>query len=184
VAWRAILEPASLCYDRAMLNARVGIGYDVHRLVEGRPLILGGVRIEFERGLQGHSDADALSHAVIDALLGAAALGDIGQHFPDTDERWRGADSMALLEHARALLAERGYRVVNVDTIVVAEAPRMKPHVPAMRERLARALAVEVDCVSVKATTEEGLGPVGRREAIAARAVALIERIAGGEANG
>ena len=167
-----------------MLNARVGIGYDVHRLVEGRPLVLGGVRIDHELGLQGHSDADALSHAVIDALLGAAALGDIGQHFPDTDERWRGADSIALLEHARGLLAERGYRVVNVDTIVVAEAPRMKPHVPAMRERLARALAVEVDCVSVKATTEEGLGPVGRREAISARAVAMIERVAGGEANG
>jgi 2-C-methyl-D-erythritol 2,4-cyclodiphosphate synthase len=159
-----------------MLDVRVGLGYDVHRLVDGRPLVLGGVHVDHERGLAGHSDADALAHAVIDALLGAAALGDIGQHFPDTDERWRGADSMALLEHTVGLLAERGFTVGNVDTIIVAEAPRMKPHIPAMRERLAAALGVEVDCVGVKATTEEGLGPVGRREGIAARAVALIVR--------
>ena len=159
-----------------MLDVRVGLGYDVHRLVDGRPLVLGGVRIDHERGLAGHSDADALVHAVIDALLGAAALGDIGQHFPDTDERWRGADSIALLEHTVALLAERGFAVGNVDTIIVAEAPRMKPHIPAMRERLAAVLGVEVDCVGVKATTEEGLCPIGRREGIAARAVALITR--------
>lgn len=166
-----------------MLDIRVGLGYDVHRLVEGRPLVLGGVSIEHDRGLEGHSDADALVHAVVDALLGAAALGDIGQHFPDTDERWRGADSLAMLRHVVALLAERGYRVGNVDSVVVAEAPRMKPHIPAMRERLAQALEVEIDCVAVKATTEEGLGPVGRHEAIAARAVALIARTAGA-ANG
>src|SRR4051812_1918690 len=153
-----------------MVGVRVGIGYDIHRLVEGRRLVLGGVEIEFDRGLAGHSDADALTHAVVDALLGALALGDIGTHFPDTDERWKGADSIRLLEHAVALVAERGFAVGNVDTVVVAEAPRIKPHVAAMRERLARALGVEVDAVSVKATTEEGLGPVGRREAIAARA--------------
>jgi 2-C-methyl-D-erythritol 2,4-cyclodiphosphate synthase len=159
-----------------MVDVRVGLGYDVHRLVEGRPLVLGGVRIDHALGLAGHSDADALTHAVIDALLGAAALGDIGEHFPDTDERWRGADSIDLLEHAVGLLAERGYSVGNVDAVIVAEAPRMKPHVAAMRERLARALRIEVDRVSVKATTEEGLGPVGRREGIAARAVALVTR--------
>jgi 2-C-methyl-D-erythritol 2,4-cyclodiphosphate synthase len=159
-----------------MLDVRIGLGYDTHRLVEGRRLVLGGVEIAFDRGLAGHSDADALTHAVVDALLGAAALGDIGRHFPDTDERWRGADSLALLEHAVALLAERGYAVGNVDAVVAAEAPRIGPHVAAMRERLARALRVEVDCVSVKATTEEGLGPVGRGEAITARAVALVVR--------
>lgn len=159
-----------------MIDVRVGLGYDIHRLVEGRRLVLGGVEVEFDRGLDGHSDADALTHAIIDALLGAAALGDIGQHFPDTDERWRGADSIALLEQTVALLGERGYAVGNVDSIIVAEAPKMKPHIPAMRERLAQALRVDVDCVAVKATTEEGLGPVGRREAISARAVALVAR--------
>jgi 2-C-methyl-D-erythritol 2,4-cyclodiphosphate synthase len=162
-----------------MLDVRVGLGYDIHRLVEGRRLVLGGVEIAYERGLEGHSDADALTHAVVDALLGAAALGDIGQHFPDTDERWRDADSIAMLEHAVALVAERGYAVGNVDAVIVAEAPRMRPHVAAMRERLARALGVEVDAVGVKATTEEGLGPVGRREAISARAVALLVRAGG-----
>ena len=163
-----------------MLDVRVGLGYDIHRLVEGRRLVLGGVEIAYDRGLEGHSDADALTHAVVDALLGAAALGDIGSHFPDTDERWRGADSIALLEHTVALVAERGYAVGNVDAIICAEAPRMKPHVAAMRERLARALRVEVDSVGVRATTEEGLGPVGRREAISARAVALLVRAGGG----
>ena len=162
-----------------MIDVRVGLGYDVHRLVEGRRLVLGGVEIGFDRGLDGHSDADALTHAVIDALLGAAALGDIGEHFPDTDERWRGADSMMLLERTVAILAEGGYAVGNVDAIIVAEAPRMKPHIAAMRERLALALRVEVDSVGVKATTEEGLGPVGRGEAISARAVALVVRDSG-----
>ena len=162
-----------------MVNLRVGLGYDVHRLVEGRPLVLGGVTIEHELGLEGHSDADALSHAIIDALLGAAALGDIGSHFPDTDERWRGADSVELLAHTVELLRSRGFGVVNVDAVIVAEAPRMKPHVAAMRERLAEALRVPGDRVGIKATTEEGLGPVGRREAIAARAVALIHSTGG-----
>ena len=159
-----------------MSSFRVGIGYDVHQLVEGRALILGGVAIDHERGLKGHSDADALTHAIIDALLGAAALGDIGGHFPDTDDRWRGADSLDLLRHTVDLLASRGYEIGNVDTIIVAEAPRMKPHIAAMRSRLADALRVVEDCVSVKATTDEGLGPIGRREGIAARAVALIHR--------
>lgn len=159
-----------------MSSFRVGIGYDVHRLVEGRALVLGGVTIDHERGLEGHSDADALTHAIIDALLGAAALGDIGGHFPDTDDRWKGADSLELLRQTVILLADRGFNVGNVDSIIVAEAPRMKPHIPAMQSRLAAALRVAEECVSVKATTEEGLGPIGRREGIAARAVALIHR--------
>lgn len=159
-----------------MSSFRVGIGYDVHQLVEGRALVLGGVKIDHDRGLEGHSDADALTHAIIDALLGAASLGDIGSHFPDADERWKGADSLELLRHTVALLSERGYVVGNVDSIIVAEAPRMKPHVPEMQSLLAVALRVDEDCVSVKATTEEGLGPIGRREGIAARAVALIHR--------
>ena len=157
-----------------MENFRVGIGYDVHRLAEGRRLGLGGVEIAWDRGLEGHSDADVLCHAVIDAILGAAAMGDIGTHFPDTDARWRGADSVGLLEQTAALLARRNLVVGNIDSVVIAEAPRLAPHIPAMRERLARALATAVENVSVKATTEEGLGPVGRREAIAARAVALV----------
>lgn len=159
-----------------MLSLRVGIGYDVHRLVEGRPLVLGGVRIEHERGLEGHSDADALCHAIIDALLGAVALGDIGRHFPDADERWRGADSLELLRQTVRMLDSRGFVVGNVDSVIVAEAPRMAPYVSRMRERLAEALSVDVDSISVKATTDEGLGPVGRREAIAVRAVALVGR--------
>lgn len=160
-----------------MSSFRVGIGYDVHQLVAGRKLILGGVTIEHETGLKGHSDADALTHAIIDALLGAAALGDIGSHFPDSDERWRGADSLELLRRTAEMLDERGYAIGNVDSIIVAEAPRMKPHIQSMKSRLAGAMRVDVDCVSVKATTDEGLGPVGRREGIAARAVALIHRV-------
>jgi 2-C-methyl-D-erythritol 2,4-cyclodiphosphate synthase len=162
-----------------MSDLRVGLGYDVHRLGGGRPLILGGVRIEHDAGLEGHSDADALAHAIVDALLGASALGDIGEHFPDTDERWRGADSIALLAETVDLLARHGFQVVNVDTVVVAEAPRLRPHIPAMRERLADVLGIPFERVGVKAKTDEGLGPVGRREAIAARAVALVRE--GGE---
>lgn len=163
-----------------MSSFRVGIGYDVHQLVAGRALILGGVTIEHDFGLKGHSDADALTHAIIDALLGAASLGDIGSHFPDTDERWRNADSLELLRHTVGLLVERGFEVGNVDSVIVAEAPRMRPHIPTMQSRLADAMCVAEDCVSVKATTDEGMGPVGRREGIAARAVALIHR-SGGE---
>ena len=153
---------------------RVGIGYDVHRFAEGRALVLGGVRIAHPRGLVGHSDADALSHAVADALLGALALGDLGAHFPDTDPRWAGADSLALLRQVVALVRGRGYAVGNVDATVLAEEPRLAPHVPAMRAALAGALGVGEERVSVKATRPEGLGSLARGDGLAAWAVALV----------
>ncbi len=153
---------------------RIGIGYDVHRLAEGRPLILGGVRIEHERGLDGHSDADVLVHAVIDALLGAAALGDIGQHFPDTDPAWKGADSMKLLAHVRGLVREAGYQVGNVDAVVVLQRPKLRPHIEAMRANLADVLGIDLGQVSVKATTGETMGFVGREEGAAVHAVCLL----------
>ena len=152
-----------------------GIGWDVHRLVPGRPLILGGVRVESELGLDGHSDADVLTHAVIDALLGAVGLGDVGEHFPDTDERWRDADSLELLRHVDALLAERGAAVVNVDATVMLERPKLLDHKPAMRANLADALGLDPQRVSVKATRGEGMGFVGRVEGAAAVAIATIE---------
>ena len=154
---------------------RIGHGYDVHRLVEGRELILGGVHIPHTTGLLGHSDADVLLHAISDALLGAAALGDIGKLFPDTDERYRGADSLKLLEAVVSRISEEGYRVENVDATVIAQAPKLAGHILQMRENIARALAVDVSCVSVKATTEEGLGFSGERLGIAAHAVCLLE---------
>ena len=154
---------------------RIGHGYDVHRLVEGRRLILGGVDIPWEKGLLGHSDADVLTHALMDALLGATALGDIGKLFPDKDPAYEGADSVKLLEKVTALLAEHGYAVGNVDCTVIAQRPKLAPHIPAMRERLAAAMGVAVDQVGVKATTEEGLGFSGEGLGIAAHAVALIE---------
>jgi 2-C-methyl-D-erythritol 2,4-cyclodiphosphate synthase len=153
---------------------RIGIGYDIHRLVEGRKLVLGGVEIPFEKGLLGHSDSDVLIHAICDALLGAAALGDIGTHFPDTDPRWAGASSLDFLARVVKLLAEQGYRVENVDATVMAERPKLKPYIQAIRERLASVLHVNVGQVSVKAKTNEELGPVGRGEAMAAHAVALL----------
>ena len=153
---------------------RIGIGYDVHRLTEGRPLILGGVPIEHERGLAGHSDADVLVHAVIDAMLGAAALGDIGRHFPDTDPAWKGADSMKLLAHVVGLVHEAGYAVGNVDATVVLQRPKLRPHIDAMRAGLAEVLGVEAGRVSVKATTGEAVGFVGREEGAAAHAVCLL----------
>jgi 2-C-methyl-D-erythritol 2,4-cyclodiphosphate synthase len=153
---------------------RVGVGYDVHRLVAGRRLVLGGVPIESEVGLDGHSDADVALHALMDALLGAAALGDIGQHFPPGEERWRGADSLELLRRVVVLLAERGYRAHNADLTIVAERPRVGPHAPLMRARIAAALGLTSDDVSVKATTNERIGFVGRGEGIAALAVATI----------
>ena len=156
---------------------RVGIGYDAHRLVEGRRLVLGGVEIEHERGLEGHSDSDALAHAIADALLGAAALEDLGAHFPETEERWRDADSLLLLGATVELLAEHGLAPVNVDATVVIERPRLAPHRDAMRERLAGALGLEVGVVSVKATRGEGMGFVGREEGVAALAVALVEPV-------
>lgn len=153
---------------------RIGMGYDIHRLVEGRKLVLAGVDIPFEKGLLGHSDSDVLTHAICDALLGAAALGDIGTHFPDTDERWKGASSLDLLARVVEMILERGYRLANVDATVMAERPRLRPHIQAMRERLAGVLQVEVDRVSVKAKTSEGLESVGRGEAMAAHAIALL----------
>ena len=155
---------------------RIGHGYDVHRLVEGRDLIIGGENIKYERGLLGHSDADVLTHAVMDALLGAAGLGDIGRHFPDSDERYRGADSLVLLSHVVALLAERGWKTVNVDATVIAQAPKLAPHIDRMRDNLARVIGVSPSDVNVKATTEERLGFTGSGEGIAAHAVALIDR--------
>ena len=160
-----------------MTKLRVGHGYDVHRLTEGRALILGGVTVPFDRGLLGHSDADVLTHAVMDALLGAAALGDIGKLFPDSDAAYAGADSIALLERVTALLREHGWQVGNVDATVVAQAPKLAPYIPEMRRRLAEAMGLDVDCVSVKATTEERLGFTGSGECMAAHAVALIERL-------
>lgn len=154
---------------------RIGHGYDVHRLVEGRKLILGGVEIPYEYGLLGHSDADVLVHAVMDALLGAAALGDIGQHFPDNDDAYLGADSVYLLGRVGELLADAGYSVVNIDSTVLCQRPKLKPYIPQMRARIAEALGIDISAVSVKATTEEGLGFTGSGEGIAAHAVCLIE---------
>jgi 2-C-methyl-D-erythritol 2,4-cyclodiphosphate synthase len=156
---------------------RAGIGYDVHKLAEGRKLILGGVDIPFEKGLLGHSDADVIVHAIMDALLGAAALGDIGQHFPDTDPAYEGISSISLLEKVRQLLEEHAYRVENIDSIIIAQRPKMMPHRPRMRQNLADALHVDVDRISVKATTQEGLGFTGREEGIAAQAVCMLEKI-------
>lgn len=160
-----------------MSDMRIGHGYDVHRLVEGRKLILGGVDIPWEKGLLGHSDADVLAHAVMDALLGAAGLGDIGKHFPDTDPAYAGADSVKLLEHVAGLLREHDFAVGNVDATVLAQRPKLAHHIPLMRDNLARAMGVDPGRVNVKATTEEGLGFTGSGEGIAAHAVALIEKI-------
>lgn len=155
---------------------RIGQGFDVHALVAGRPLIIGGVTIPHDKGLDGHSDADVLLHAVTDAILGAAGLGDIGRHFPDTDERYRGADSRTLLRTAAAKLRTAGYRVGNVDATIIAQAPKMAPHIPAMVKNIASDLRIALGCVNVKAKTTERLGFTGRGEGIAAEAVALVER--------
>ena len=155
---------------------RVGEGWDIHALTEGRKLVLGGVEIPHTHGLDGHSDADALCHAITDALFGAAALGDIGHHFPDTDAQYRGADSLALLAEAARRVKGAGWQIGNVDSTVIAQAPRLAAHIPAMRQRIGRALGVDLDQVSVKAKTAEGLGPVGKGEAMEARAVCLLWR--------
>jgi 2-C-methyl-D-erythritol 2,4-cyclodiphosphate synthase len=155
-------------------SSRIGIGYDIHRLLEGRKLVLGGVEIPFEKGLLGHSDSDVLTHAICDALLGAAALGDIGAHFPDTDPRWAGASSLDFLAHAVELITDRGYSIANVDATVLAERPKLRPHIQAMRESLASVLRIDIDQVNVKAKTNEGLESIGRSEAMAAQAVALL----------
>ena len=156
---------------------RIGHGYDVHRLTEGRRLILGGVDIPWEKGLLGHSDADVLTHAVMDALLGAAGLGDIGRHFPDTDPAYAGANSLKLLEYVVKLLGERGFSVGNVDATVLAQRPKLAPHISQMRDNLARTMGVDPSRVNIKATTEEGLGFTGSGEGMAAHAVALIEKV-------
>ena len=155
---------------------RIGEGWDTHALVVGRPLILGGVTIPYTHGLLGHSDADALSHAITDALFGAVAMGDIGRHFPDTDEQFRGADSVALLAEAARRVRAAGWQIGNIDSTIVAQAPKMAPHILAMRLRLAQALALELDQINVKAKTAEKMGPVGRGESIETRAVCLVYR--------
>ena len=155
---------------------KCGIGYDAHRLIAGRKLILGGVEIPHSVGLDGHSDADVLSHAIADALLGAIGGNDIGHHFPNTDEGIRGISSIAILEHVREVLTRKRTRAINVDATLIAEAPKIAPHIPAMRERIAHALQLDVSCVSIKATTNEGLGTIGRGEGMAAMAVASVEQ--------
>ena len=156
---------------------RIGEGYDVHRLTENRRLVLGGVEIPYEKGLLGHSDADALLHALMDAMLGALALGDIGKHFPDTDERYKGIDSRELLRHTAALIHEKGWELGNADMTLIAQAPKMAPHIQTMRANIAADLGTDIDNISVKATTEEKLGFTGAGEGIAARAVVLLKRI-------
>lgn len=163
------------------MRMRVGTGYDLHRLVEGRPLILGGVVVPFDKGLAGHSDADVLAHAVTDAILGASAQGDIGRHFPDTDPKWRGADSLMMLADAAALVREAGYAIENVDAVVIAERPKLLPHLDAIRSSLARTLSIDPGRVSVKGKTNEGVGELGRSEAMAVHAVALLSARAGTE---
>lgn len=158
------------------MHMRIGHGYDVHRLTEGRRLILGGTEIPYELGLLGHSDADVLVHAVMDALLGAAALGDIGQHFPDNDDRYFGADSMELLKEVGGLLLSNGYEISNIDSTILCQRPKLKPYIQSMREHMAEALGIDASQVSVKATTEEGLGFTGSGDGIAAHAVCLIVR--------
>ncbi len=153
---------------------RIGMGYDVHKLVPNRNLILGGVKIPHELGLLGHSDADVLLHSIMDALLGAAALGDIGKHFPDTDPAYKGADSVKLLEHVGRLIREAGYSIENIDATIIAQRPKMRPHIDTMRRNIKEALGIELDQINVKATTEEGLGFTGSEEGISAQAICLL----------
>lgn len=158
-----------------MAGIRIGNGYDIHRLVPDRPLILGGIKIEHSLGLLGHSDADVLTHAIMDAMLGALSLGDIGHYFPPTDAQWAGADSLKLLEQVDRLIHDKGWQITNIDSVIVAERPKLKPHIPAMRDRLAETLNLQPDQVGVKATTNEKLDATGREEGIAAYAVVLLE---------
>ena len=159
-----------------MTDSRVGTGFDAHRLVDGRPLVLGGVHVAHSRGLEGHSDGDCLLHAICDAILGALGEGDMGRHFPSTDARWKGVASLRFLEDVAGLLRERGYAVGNLDATVIAQSPALAPHLAAMRDRIAQALAAPVDAVSVKAKSTDGLGALGRSEGIAAQAVVLLQR--------
>ncbi|GAP97272.1 2-C-methyl-D-erythritol 2,4-cyclodiphosphate synthase [Leptolyngbya sp. NIES-2104] len=158
------------------MTIRIGNGYDIHRLVSGRDLILGGIKIEHETGLLGHSDADVLTHAIMDAMLGALSLGDIGHYFPPTDPKWAGADSIVLLEQVHQLIQEKGWKIGNIDSVIVAERPKLKPHIEKMRSRLATALNLPPDCVGVKATTNEKMDAVGSEDAIVAHAVVLLEQ--------
>ena len=155
---------------------RIGLGYDVHKLVEGRPLIIGGVSVPHEKGLLGHSDADVLIHAIMDGMLGALALGDIGKHFPDTDEKYKGADSMKLLKCVNDLINEKGYEINNIDSIIIAQSPKMAPHIEQMRKNIAQTLNTGVGNVSVKATTEEGLGFTGTKQGISAQSICLLNK--------
>ena len=163
-----------------MSEIRTGLGWDVHRLTAGRPLILGGITVASEVGLEGHSDADVLSHAITDAILGAAALGDIGMHFPDTDPRWKDSDSLVFLRHARELVEQLGYRILNVDSTVILERPKLKDYREAIRERLAGTLGIAVDCVSVKFKTAEKVGPVGEGRSAESQAVVTLQRLGSG----
>lgn len=158
------------------MNIRIGNGYDIHQLVEGRPLILGGIAIPHELGLLGHSDADVLTHAIMDAMLGALSLGDIGHYFPPSDPQWAGANSLVLLEQINQLVLAQGWQIGNIDTVVVAERPKLKPHLKQMRDRLSETLALEPNQIGIKATTNEKLGPVGREEGICAYAVVLLQK--------
>jgi 2-C-methyl-D-erythritol 2,4-cyclodiphosphate synthase len=158
------------------MNIRIGNGYDIHRLVSDRPLILGGINIPYEKGLLGHSDADVLTHTIMDAMLGALALGDIGHYFPPTDPQWAGADSIKLLQAVDRLIKAQGWQIGNIDAVIIAEAPKLKPHIKSMCDRLTQALELEPSQVSVKATTNEGLDSMGRHESIAAHAVLLLVR--------
>ena len=157
-----------------MTALRIGNGYDLHQLVEGRPLILGGIQLEHHLGLLGHSDADVLTHAIMDAMLGALSLGDIGHYFPPTDPKWAGADSLELLKQVNQLITDRGWQICNIDSVVVAERPKLKPHITAMRDRLADVLKLDPSQIGIKATTNEKLGPVGEEKAIVSYAVALL----------
>jgi 2-C-methyl-D-erythritol 2,4-cyclodiphosphate synthase len=159
-----------------MSQFRIGIGNDIHRLVEGRQLVLGGVEIPHERGLLGHSDGDSLTHAITDALLGAAGLGDIGSHFSDKDPRWAGADSFVFLRHVCSLIEERGYKIANIDATILAERPKMAPHIPVMKARLAEAMNINESQINIKAKTNEGMDAIGQGAAIGAQAIVLIER--------
>ncbi len=155
---------------------RIGLGYDVHKLVEGRPLIIGGVNVPHEKGLFGHSDADVLIHAIMDGMLGALALGDIGKHFPDNDEKYKGADSMKLLQCVNELIEEKGYKINNIDSIIIAQSPKMAPHIEQMRKNIANVLNTDIENISVKATTEEGLGFTGKKEGIASQSICLLTK--------
>ena len=156
---------------------RIGMGYDVHKLVEDRDLIIGGVKIPYEKGLLGHSDADVLTHAIMDSILGALALGDIGKHFPDTDEKYKGADSIKLLGHVNELIKSHGYEISNIDSTIIAQSPKMAPHIMQMREIISNVLNTNIEDVNVKATTEEGLGFTGSKQGIAAQSICLLKKI-------